>query len=91
MLDMVILGLVQGLTEGANLLAATAAETNNSAATTDGTTTGDASAGEEVRTVLGEVLGLDATPAQEITIPEADEAGAAREELRSTTRSGPLS
>ncbi len=65
-----LLSLVQGLTEGANLLAATAAETNS----TDGTTTTaaatEAGSGEEVRTVLGEVLGLDATAAQEITIPD---------------------
>jgi DivIVA domain-containing protein len=56
-----LISLVQGLTEGANLLAATAAEASGS---TGGT------GGEEVRTVLGEVLGLDATPAQEITIPD---------------------
>ncbi len=53
-----LISLVQGLTEGANLLAATAGET----------TTGGA--GEEVRTVLGEVLGLDGTQAEEITIPD---------------------
>ena len=58
-----LISLVQGLTEGANLLAATATEAPATAATTTGE-------GEEVRTVLGEVLGLDATPAQEITIPE---------------------
>jgi DivIVA domain-containing protein len=68
-----LISLVQGLTEGANLLAATAAEAN---ATDDGTTTTAAAStteggsGEEVRTVLGEVLGLDATPATEITIPD---------------------
>lgn len=65
-----LISLVQGLTEGANLLAATAAEANS---TTDGgTTTGTGTTGEgqEVRTVLGEVLGLDTTPAQEITIPD---------------------
>jgi len=67
-----LLSLVQGLTEGANLLAATAVEGN---ATADGTTTGAAggsagSGGEEVRTVLGEVLGLDNTQAQEISIPD---------------------
>jgi len=66
-----LISLVQGLTEGANLLAATAAETN----ATDSTTTAAAStteggSGAEVRTVLGEVLGLDATPATEITIPD---------------------
>jgi DivIVA domain-containing protein len=61
-----LISLVQGLTEGANLLAATAAEANSTA---DGTAATE-SAGEEVRTVLGEVLGLDATAGQEITIPE---------------------
>ena len=61
-----LISLVQGLTEGANLLAATAVEAN--AATGETTTTG--TAGEEVRTVLGEVLGLDSTQAQEITIPD---------------------
>ncbi len=60
-----LISLVQGLTEGANLLAATATEANSTA----GTTT-DSGSGEEVRTVLGEVLGLDATPAKEITIPD---------------------
>jgi len=61
-----LLSLVQGLTEGANLLAATAAEANS-------TTTAPATSesGDEVRTVLGEVLGLDnPTPAAEITIPD---------------------
>src|SRR2546421_6318808 len=48
-----LISLVQGLTEGANLLAATAVEANSNAAD---------SAGDEVRTVLGEVLGLDGTP-----------------------------
>ena len=48
-----LISLVQGLTEGANLLAATAAEVN----ATDG------DGGDEVRTVLGEVLGLDSTAA----------------------------
>jgi DivIVA domain-containing protein len=67
-----LISLVQGLTEGANLLAATATEAN----ATDGTTataaatTTEGGSGEEVRTVLGEVLGLDATPATEITIPD---------------------
>ena len=56
-----LISLVQGLTEGANLLAATAAEAAGATGATGG---------EEVRTVLGEVLGLDATPAQEITIPD---------------------
>lgn len=64
-----LISLVQGLTEGANLLAATAVE----AGTTTAATTGDSS-GDEVRTVLGEVLGLDATPAQEITIPDEEPA-----------------
>ena len=59
-----LISLVQGLTEGANLLAATAAEATGTTAATGST------GGEEVRTVLGEVLGLDATPAQEITIPD---------------------
>jgi DivIVA domain-containing protein len=60
-----LISLVQGLTEGANLLAATAAEATGTTATAPG-------GGEEVRTVLGEVLGLDATPAQEITIPDEE-------------------
>jgi DivIVA domain-containing protein len=59
-----LISLVQGLTEGANLLAATAVEANAAAAET--TTSGS---GDEVRTVLGEVLGLDGT-ADEITIPD---------------------
>lgn len=62
-----LISLVQGLTEGANLLAATAAEAS---ATADGTTTTASTttaAGDEVRTVLGEVLGLGST---EITIPD---------------------
>jgi hypothetical protein len=63
-----LISLVQGLTEGANLLAATAGEANSTVAT--GGTTATSGSGEEVRTVLGEVLGLDATPAQEITIPD---------------------
>jgi DivIVA domain-containing protein len=62
-----LISLVQGLTEGANLLAATAVEAN---ATTGTTTTTGTGSGEEVRTVLGEVLGLDATQANEITIPD---------------------
>ena len=61
-----LISLVQGLTEGANLLAATAVEANSTAGDT---TTG--SAGDEVRTVLGEVLGLDSTSGDdEITIPD---------------------
>ena len=66
-----LISLVQGLTEGANLLAATAAETNatDSTATAAASTT-EGGSGAEVRTVLGEVLGLDATPATEITIPD---------------------
>ena len=59
-----LISLVQGLTEGANLLAATAVEANAAAAET--TTSGS---GDEVRTVLGEVLGLDGT-GDEITIPD---------------------
>ena len=74
-----LLSLVQGLTEGANLLAATAVEGNSTAG---GTTTGaggsTGSGGEEVRTVLGEVLGLDNTQGQEISIP--DEAPSAARE-----------
>jgi len=62
-----LLSLVQGLTEGANLLAATAGEVSSTTAA-EGTPTGGS--GEEVRRVLGEVLGLDATVAQEITIPD---------------------
>lgn len=63
-----LLSLVQGLTEGANLLAATAVEGNSAP---DGTTTGaTAGGGDEVRTVLGEVLGLDSTQGQEISIPD---------------------
>ena len=65
-----LLSLVQGLTEGANLLAVTAAETNSTDGTTTTATATEAGSGEEVRTVLGEVLGLDATAAQEITIPD---------------------
>jgi len=65
-----LISLVQGLTEGANLLAATAAEAGVAGdATTTASTTSPA--GDEVRTVLGEVLGLDnTTEAQEITIPD---------------------
>jgi DivIVA domain-containing protein len=61
-----LISLVQGLTEGANLLAVTATEGNAGAAPA----TTESGSGDEVRTVLGEVLGLDATPAQEITIPD---------------------
>jgi len=62
-----LISLVQGLTEGANLLAATAAEGNSTAAPTSTTS----EAGDEVRTVLGEVLGLDNTgETTEITIPD---------------------
>jgi DivIVA domain-containing protein len=68
-----LLSLVQGLTEGANLLAATVGETTDPTTPADGTTT--SGSGEEVRTVLGEVLGLDATQAQEITIPEEQREG----------------
>jgi DivIVA domain-containing protein len=63
-----LISLVQGLTEGANLLAATAAEANVAADAPAATTS---PAGDEVRTVLGEVLGLDnTTEAKEITIPD---------------------
>ena len=62
-----LISLVQGLTEGANLLAATAAEASEPRAATAGSGSGS---GEEVRTVLGEVLGLDSNPANEITIPD---------------------
>jgi len=65
-----LISLVQGLTEGANLLAATASEANATGDTTTSATTTQSGSGEEVRTVLGEVLGLDATPASEITIPD---------------------
>jgi DivIVA domain-containing protein len=57
-----LISLVQGLTEGANLLATTATEVN--------VADPDPSPGNEVRTVLGEVLGLDSTPEQEIQLPE---------------------
>ncbi|HEV3364350.1 MAG TPA: DivIVA domain-containing protein [Acidimicrobiia bacterium] len=60
-----LISLVQGLTEGANLLAATATESNAT-----GTTPTEGGSGEEVRTVLGEVLGLDSTQGTEITIPD---------------------
>jgi DivIVA domain-containing protein len=63
-----LISLVQGLTEGANLLAVTATEASSTAGTM--ATTSDSGSGEEVRTVLGEVLGLDTTAAQEITIPD---------------------
>lgn len=63
-----LISLVQGLTEGANLLAATAGEATGTTVTTPA----DDTAGEEVRTVLGEVLGLDTAPAQEITIPDEE-------------------
>jgi DivIVA domain-containing protein len=63
-----LISLVGGLTEGANLLAATAAEASSTAGTTSATT--EPGSGEEVRTVLGEVLGLDSTQATEITIPD---------------------
>ena len=68
-----LISLVQGLTEGASLLAATAGETTGADATTTTTTSAEAGSGEEVRTVLGEVLGLDSTQATEITIPEEQE------------------
>jgi len=67
-----LLSLVQGLTEGANLLAATAVEGNSAADGTPAPTaaSGAPGSGDEVRTVLGEVLGLDNGPGQEITIPD---------------------
>jgi DivIVA domain-containing protein len=65
-----LISLVQGLTEGANLLAATAGEANSTDSTTTPVTAAEGGSGEEVRTVLGEVLGLDTTPANEITIPD---------------------
>jgi DivIVA domain-containing protein len=68
-----LISLVQGLTEGANLLAATAAETNNAGDGTTATATAEGGSGEEVRTVLGEVLGLDTE--KEITIPEEQPEG----------------
>lgn len=69
-----LISLVQGLTEGASLLAATAGEPGEgtTTATATSTTSGEAASGEEVRTVLGEVLGLD-TETKEITIPEEQE------------------
>jgi DivIVA domain-containing protein len=65
-----LISLVQGLTEGANLLAATAVEANSNADGTTATTESAGSAGDEVRTVLGEVLGLDSEAGDEITIPD---------------------
>jgi DivIVA domain-containing protein len=68
-----LISLVQGLTEGANLLAATAGESGGADGTTTTTTTpAEAGSGDEVRTVLGEVLGLD-SETKEITIPEEQE------------------
>src|SRR5687767_13520616 len=67
-----LISLVQGLTEGANLLAATAGENGGADGTTTTTTSAEAGSGEEVRTVLGEVLGLD-SETKEITIPEEQE------------------
>ena len=64
-----LISLVQGLTEGANLLAATAVEANATADGSMATTQSTSAAGDEVRTVLGEVLGLDTT-GDEITIPD---------------------
>jgi DivIVA domain-containing protein len=69
-----LISLVQGLTEGANLLAATAGEDNDTDGATTAATTTEGGSGEEVRTVLGEVLGLD-TEAKEITIPEEQPEG----------------
>ena len=65
-----LISLVQGLTEGANLLAATATEANSLDSTTTTAVAAEGGSGEEVRTVLGEVLGLDSTQATEITIPD---------------------
>lgn len=70
-----LISLVQGLTEGANLLAATAGETGGADGTTTTATSAGAGSGEEVRTVLGEVLGLD-SETTEITIPEEQESSA---------------
>jgi DivIVA domain-containing protein len=70
-----LISLVQGLTEGANLLAATAAEANSTDGTTTTATAAEGGSGEEVRTVLGEVLGLDSTETTEITIPEEQPEG----------------
>ena len=67
-----LLSLVPGLTEGATLLAATAGESSGADGTTTTTTSAEAGSGEEVRTVLGEVLGLD-SETKEITIPEEQE------------------
>jgi DivIVA domain-containing protein len=67
-----LISLVQGLTEGANLLAATAGESGGADGTTTTTPTAETGSGEEVRTVLGEVLGLD-SETKEITIPEEQE------------------
>ena len=67
-----LISLVQGLTEGANLLAATAGESGGPDSTTTTTTSAEAGSGDEVRTVLGEVLGLD-SETKEITIPEEQE------------------
>jgi len=69
-----LISLVQGLTEGANLLAATAGESSGVDGTTTTTTSAEAGSGEEVRTVLGEVLGLD-NQTKEITIPEEQHEG----------------
>ena len=65
-----LISLVQGLTEGANLLAATAAEANSTTGATATAAGSGESASQEVRTVLGEVLGLDSSSDQEITIPD---------------------
>src|SRR5256885_13761992 len=67
-----LISLVQGLTEGANLLAATAAEASVGGDATTTTASTTSPAGDAERTVLGAVLGLDntTTEAQEITIPD---------------------
>ena len=67
-----LISLVQGLTEGANLLAATAGESSGADSPATTATSAEAGSGEEVRTVLGEVLGLD-SETKEITIPEEQE------------------
>ena|GEM_PF-3776725 len=72
-----LLSLVQGLTEGANLLAATAVEGSATAGgTTAPTAAGSTGSGDEVRTVLGEVLGLDSGQGQEITLPDEAQSAA---------------
>ena len=57
-------GLVRPLTTTGTISDALPGKIVHSAQTTEG------GSGEEVRTVLGEVLGLEVTPATEITIPD---------------------